>query len=355
MSPADTNVVYFSLVGGFGVIHISTDGGLTFSVKKAQGYPYLTGYDSLSTSIGQGNYNNSIAVDKNNPARLYYVSHCMWVSTDSGSTWTFLHHWSKTIHTDAKQITPGAPANTNKLYASNDGGVWLSTDGGLTWTPKSNGLYAFEIGSNCGKSSRTNKDYVIIGTQDNGKIYRDATGWSTIGGGDDYRPKEFDYLPNGGYFYELDVNTRTAALTSTTATYGIPTANVDAIAFNRLMPNVAFMGKGDIYRSTDLSAPTPSWTQISSFNLAIKAVHSCIADTNILYVITGNGRMYVSINARSASPTFSQITLPSASGSIASIAAAANNANTVYISINNKVYVSTNTRCKLDKYNLQPT
>ncbi|MBK9462337.1 MAG: hypothetical protein IPN94_23675 [Sphingobacteriales bacterium] len=66
------------------------------------------------------------------------------------------------------------------------------------------------------------------------------------------------------------------------------------------------------------------------------SIHSCIADPNRLYVLTSDQKIYVSTNALSATPTFTPYNLPSASSSIATVTAICNNANTVYISVNNR-------------------
>ncbi|MFN0200796.1 MAG: choice-of-anchor J domain-containing protein, partial [Bacteroidia bacterium] len=342
VTPADPNVVYFEVIGGGGIILKSNDGGLNFHTKKAEGAPYLTFYDGLtSADPGQGNYNACLTVDRNDPSKLWLQSHSTSYSSDSGATWTRLTHWASIIHTDMHWIGQ-SPHDITKLYGTNDGGVWLSTDGGNTWTPKSNGLYAYEIANGAGKSSKTNRDYIIIGTQDNGKVYRDGTGWYTIGGGDDYEVKEFDYLPNGGYFYNKDANTRRKTTSGGNVTYGLPVASWQAIAFNRTNPDLGFVGNMEIYRTTTLSNGTPVWTQISSINKTIMAIHSSIADPNYLYVITNDAKIYVSTNALAATPTFTMYSLLNATNSIASIAAICNNPSTVYISTNNKVYVSTN-------------
>ncbi|MES2778023.1 MAG: LamG-like jellyroll fold domain-containing protein [Bacteroidota bacterium] len=348
VTPADPDVVYLEVIGGGAIIHKSVDGGLSFTVKKGEGTgtmanPYLTFYDYNNNNglAGQGLYNNTIWVDVANPSKLWLQSHNNWVSTDDGVTWTELTHWSTKLHTDMHQVQQ-SPHDATKLYSCNDGGVWVSTDGGLNWVTRSNGLYAYEIANNAGKTSHTNRDYAIIGTQDNGKLCRRANGWFTIGGGDDYEPKEYDYQPNGGYFYNKNNNTRTVAPGGPSSTYGLPTLKWQAMSFNRTNTNLGFMDSMDVYRTTNLSATTPAWVKISSFNKTILASHSCVADANRLYVIANDQKIYVSTDALSASPSFTPYNLPTASNSIASIAAIAGNANTVYISINSKVYVSVN-------------
>ncbi|MCC7505907.1 MAG: PKD domain-containing protein, partial [Saprospiraceae bacterium] len=341
VTPADPNIVYFSQVGGGGMLFKSTDGGLNFTLIKDQGSPYLTFYSDDPGSSGQGNYNNTLFVDRLDPNKVWIQSQNTWFSGNGGATWTMLSKWSVIIHTDHHHLLQ-SPYDPSKLYSCNDGGVWLSTNGGATWTPKSNGLYAYEIASNSGKSSHTDPTLVSIGTQDNGRLYRTGDQWYTTLGGDDYDKREFDYLPNGGYIYFLDDNVRTKAPNNGTTTYGLPTTTVEAMGFNRTNTELAFMGNQNIYRTTNLSAATPTWTQISTFSKTIMAIHSCIANPDRLYVITNDQTIYVSSNATSASPTFSNYTLPTASGTRASIAAVCTNADIVYIAINNKVYRSSN-------------
>ena len=350
VTAADPNVVYFERIGGGGIIHKSNDGGLTFILKKGQGAgtvanPYLTFYDfdNANGLNGQGNYNNTITVDVNDPSKLWLQSHNTWYSIDSGATWTSLTYWAYVLHTDMHQITQ-SPFNANQLYSCNDGGVWLSTDGGTNWTPKSNGLYAYEIYNNCGKGSRTDRNNITIGTQDNGRVYRNANGWFTDRGGDDSRQKEYDYLPNGGNYYEKTQNIKRAAGGGGSSSAGFTTSGNfwEYLAFNRSNTNLGFMWFTDnnLYRTSNLSTSTPTWASVFTFTQPVRAIHSCIADVNRLYVITSDAKIQVSSNALSASPTFTTYNLPSASGSLASIVAIANNANTVYISINNKVYIS---------------
>ena len=218
--------------------------------------PYITFYSNTVTSSSQGNYNNCITVDRANPARVWLQSHNTWFSADSGATWTMLTFWPFNVHTDMHQIDQ-APFDNSKLYSCNDGGIWLSTDGGNTWTPKTHGICAFEIGNNTGISSLIKKDFVSIGTQDNARLYGNANGWFTISGGDDYAKRQFDY--NGHIYY--DGTNRQLNHTGGSASYGLPTANWNSFAFNRTNANLGFMGFNDVYRTINLNAASPTWTQ----------------------------------------------------------------------------------------------
>jgi len=335
VTAANPNMVYLSVVGGGGIILRSTDGGLNFSTQKAEGSPYITFYDDDVTEGGQGNYNHAITVDPVDPAKLWLQAHCTWYSSNSGVTWTLLTHWWEKCHTDMHQIEQ-APFNRNKLYSMNDGGVWLSTDGGNTWTPKSDGLYAYEIGNKCGIGSQIDKDFISIGTQDNGRVIANANGWFTTQGGDDYAKRQCDY---NGHIY-FDGTERQLNQTGATAEYGLPTTNWNAFGFNRTNVDLGFVGVTDVYRTTNLTAGTPTWTQISNFNQPIVDIHSSIADPNRLYVLVSNGDLYVSTNALSGAPTFVQRILPGSASSLGSVAAIPNNADIVHVAENNAVYRS---------------
>lgn len=335
VTPANPNIVYLSVVGGGGIILKSMDGGLTFTTQKAEGSPYITFYDDDVTEGGQGNYNHTITVDLVDPTKLWLQSHCTWYSSNSGVTWTLLTNWWEKCHTDMHQIEQ-APFNRNKLYSMNDGGVWLSTDGGNNWTPTSNGLYAYEIGNKCGIGSQIDKDFISIGTQDNGRVIANANGWFTTGGGDDYAKRQCDY--NGNIYF--DGTERQLNHTGATGDYGLPTTNWNAFGFNRTNVNLGFVGVTNVYRTTNLTAGTPTWTQISTFNQTIVDIHSSIADPNRLYVLVSNGDVYVSSNALAASPTFVLRTPPGSASSLGSVAAIANNADIVYVSENNTVFRS---------------
>lgn len=353
VTPADTNVVYFSMVASGGIIYKSTDNGLSFTVQKAGGSPYLTFYADDVNDSGQGNYNNCLGVDNLDPNKVWLQSHNTWYSSNGGVTWTKLTDWWEKVHTDMHQISK-SPYDNTKLYSCNDGGVWLSTDEGISWTPKSDGIFAFEVTSLAGKSSPTRRDFVSIGTQDNGGLYGDSTGWYTVSGGDDYTPREIDkrssgaavyYIGRNGDFSVSNIGKRRLTPTASRTFYNSATDTIYGLAFNRMNINLAFLGNGklgdgNIYRSINVQSATPTWTQISTFNKTIAAVHSCVADTNRLYVLTTDQKIYVSNNAMSATPTFTMYNLPTASNSRASIAAICNNADIVYISINNKVYRS---------------
>ncbi|GBL35372.1 xyloglucanase [Filimonas sp.] len=354
VTPADSNVVYLSMVANGGTLYKSSNGGTSFYPKKVVGPAYLTYYNDSYASTTQGNYNFGLGVDRNNPAIVYMVAHCVWKSTDSGFTWTKLTNWFSSVHTDMHQIVT-SPYNNTQLYNMNDGGVWLSTNGGTTWTPKSDGINGYEIYH--GNCSPTRKDMISIGTQDNGELYSTTSGWFTNRGGDWGSQCSFDYRANSSMVYYHESNKR-RLVNGSESTYGLPSrvVDLDDIAFRRSNPNLAFVADSFVYRTTTLTNTTPVWTQIAAIGKKLMAIHSSIADSNRLYVIASDGTFYASTDALSASPTFTSYPLPNASNNNASITTIKSSPNTIYITSNTQVYKSINNGATWTNitYNLPP-
>ena len=340
VTPADTNIVYLAMVGNGGMIYKSINGGSTFSAIKTAPSPYISYYTNLSTDVGQGDYNWGIGVDPTNANTVYVVAHAVWKSIDGGVNWTQLTNWWQKVHTDMHQIIVN-PYNNTQLWNANDGGVWLSTDGGNNWVPKSDGIYGYEIYH--GITSPTRRDMISIGTQDNGELYymNTGTGWFCNRGGDWGSKCAFDYFPNSQRVYYFD-NAKRRNVTGGESAIGIPRTSFKDIAFYRGYTNLAMVGDSNVYRTTNLSAATPTWTQIGTINKKIMAVHISPADSNRLYVITSDQNIYVSTNALSATPTFTQYALPAATSNVASVVSIKSNPNVLYAAMNNKVYRSAN-------------
>ncbi|MFN8308331.1 MAG: T9SS type A sorting domain-containing protein [Chitinophagales bacterium] len=338
LTPADTNLIYLGMIGNGGMLYKSTNGGNSFSPVKTAASPYLSYYSNVSSSSSQGDYNFGLGVDRLNPNKVYFVAHNVWRSLDGGSNWSQLTNWWQTCHTDMHQIFT-SPYNNNKLYNMNDGGVWMSTDSGTNWTPVSDGIAGYEIYH--GNCSPTRSDMISIGTQDNGELYANSTGWFTNRGGDWTSQCAFDYRTNSAMVYYYSSNKR-RLVTGSEATYGLPAqvTQLHDIAFNRSNTALAFVADSFIYRSTNIQAGTPSWTQIAALGKKVMAMHSRYGDPNTLYIITNDATIYVSTNALAATPTFTSYSLPNSTNSAASITSIRSNPNVLYVTCNTKVYRS---------------
>lgn len=337
VSANDSNVVYVGMVKDEGTILKSTDGGTSFTTVYHNPSQSLVGYDV--NGGGQGDYNFSMTADPADANTVFVIAHVVWRSTDGGINWTQLTDWWDQLHTDMHGIK-FHPSFPNKLFNANDGGVWLSNDMGDNWAPKSDGLDATEIYH--ASQSPLKRDMISIGTQDNGELYFQSNLWRTNRGGDWGSRSAFDYLTNNVVYYHENGNRR--IINGTEVSYNLPftATNNIVLEFTKKINSLAFSGEQNVWRSTTLNNNSPAWTQISSFNQAVKAINSSQADSTTLYVITASSKIYRSDNALAASPTFTSYTTPAGTNLYASIATVKTNSNVVYISCGSKVYRSAN-------------
>ncbi len=339
VTPADTNTVYLGMVTNGGLIYRSTDGGNSFTRLKSAGAPYLTYYENSSSSSGQGDYNFGIGADRLNANIVYLVAHNVWKSTNGGVNWSKLTNWYQQVHTDMHQVNT-SPYNNNQLWSVNDGGVWLSMDGGNNWAPKSDGIYGYEIYH--GNCSPTLKDMHSIGTQDNGELYANNTGWFTNRGGDWGSRCAFDYRPGSSMVYYYQNKSR-RFVNGNTSSFGLPGAgSFNDIAFHRGSPDLAFAADSIIYRTTNLLESDPVWQTVINTHKEIAALHISFASANTLYAVTKDGFIFVTENAQEASPDFNTYQLPVSGFSNASITSIKTSPNTIYIHCDRQVFRSDN-------------
>ncbi|HXC04282.1 MAG TPA: discoidin domain-containing protein [Bacteroidia bacterium] len=351
VSNADANRVYVTFVGNYSgnlstPVYKSTDGGLTFTTVKPANTYNLNGY--TETQSGQGNYNYTMTVDPLNANNVWICGHCVFKSTDGGTTWSRQTSWAIQMHTDMHQVVY-SPHNASKLFNANDGGVWTNTDGGtgITWVPVCDGLDCTEYYH--AAQSPIKKDRVSAGAQDNGELYYNATTWYTNRGGDWGQQIAFDYLNTDWVYYPNDNNTtgasRRIGMTGSSQTLGIPFPVTwsTPICFETtpLQTNTAFAASADVWISTNLTSNPPTWTQVTSVNETFKALCISPADANVVYGVTVSGKVFRCDNGLSTSPTFAQVsTSPTAPSSKASIAVMKAAPSVVYMSCNSQVYRS---------------
>ena len=337
VSNANPNIVYVGMVASNGTILKSLDGGLNFSTVYNSSSKTIVGYDSTDIGGGQGNYNFSMTADPLNANAVFLVSHVVWRSLDGGVTWNELSDWYAQLHTDMHGIH-FHPTFTNKLFSVNDGGVWLSTDGGDNWIPRSDGIGATEVYH--ASQSPIKRDMISIGTQDNGELYFQSAEWKTNRGGDWGSKSAFDYLTNNVVYYGENGNRR--PVNGGDSYFGLPDSSFNVIEFPKKINTLAFSGKQEIWRSTDINNPTPTWTAITAINKQIMAINSSPADSNMLYFSTSNSKVYRSDNALATTPTFTMYTAPASTALVSSIAGIKSDPNIVYMSCGSKIYRSIN-------------
>ncbi|WP_264531539.1 Ig-like domain-containing protein [Flavobacterium sp. N502540] len=335
VSEADPNVVYVANVGAvsIGEIYRSTDGGSTFTNMRST-TEHLAGYSA--TSDGQGDYNFDFEVNPVNPNELYVCAHVIWRSTDAGVTWVQQQTWwGGDLHTDQHHILFD-PYVSGQLWNANDGGVWSNTTNGTgPWTPKSDGIAATEVYH--GAISKSNRNVFYIGTQDNGGFYYNKGIFYNNRGGD-YGPYMwFDY--SGNFYSESDGGRRPYPSGSGSSLNLPETPSGGKFTFTPENADIAYHANaGKIYRCTNLTSASPSWTLIYTVpSGTIKDLQVDPGNADRLYVFTDSPALFRSDNARTDA-SFVQATLPATStnGSVAPIA----NSDILYLGLGTTIYRS---------------
>jgi photosystem II stability/assembly factor-like uncharacterized protein len=175
-SASDSRIVYagFSAADSSTLLGIyrSTDAGATWEVRATK--PDL--YDR------HGYFANSLAVDPENPDRLFAGGLFLWRSTNGGAAWEHVP-----AHTQDDRVPIGYHAiafhgDPGTLWFATDHGVFTST-GGEFALGRNDGLVTAQFYSVCLPAGGRNLAYG--GTQDNGFLrYEGSTSWArtAIGG-----------------------------------------------------------------------------------------------------------------------------------------------------------------------------
>ncbi|MEP7237142.1 MAG: PKD domain-containing protein [Ferruginibacter sp.] len=338
VSAADNNIVYVLANGSNGVLFKSVNAGTGFVQTYSSAAQCIVCYDTDPASSGQGNYDLGMCADPFDANHIYVVAHCLWESNDGGSSFQQKTEWYAELHTDHHGVEVN-PYNGNELWNVNDGGVWKRR--GLNdslWDTKSDGIGATEI-YQAGQST-VNKNIISIGTQDNGELFYDGT-WKTNRGGDWGSRVNFDYSPESNIYYLQDGNRRSFSPYGGSISYNSPftATNNSRIGFHPNQLNLAILAKDNIFLTTNLTAATPTWTNVFTTANAIRDLCISTADSTIAYVISNNAQ-FIRINNLLSTAVATSLTAPASTSSRGSVAAVKGNVNVVYLSCNNKMYRS---------------
>lgn len=356
VTAANPNYVYFLVSdnnSGYKGLYRSTDAGLTFTTRSTS--PNILNWDCGTTaSGGQGWYDLALAVDPANAEVIYVGGVNVFKSNDGGTTWNINSHWYggcgvPAVHADCHFLT-FSPVN-GKLYACNDGGLWTSSNGGVTWSDRTEGMtigQIYKLGQ-----SQTVKEKVINGFQDNGTYTYQADGWQQTGGGDgmecaiDWADASYIYysIYNGDIFRKHNSSEKQVAGYNVNGESG---AWVTPFILGENKSKFMFVGLKNIWRCNNVKVNNLSWTKISdnlagSNNTDLAVLEQSPADTNVLYAARYDNKLFRTDNALDASPVWINISsnVP-VSGTTSDIEASPIDPNIVYITINKRVYKSTN-------------
>jgi hypothetical protein len=233
IAPSDQNIVYALISKGTpphrdSLLEVlrSTDGGVTWSTRTSWtnsnklntvllsnplvAYLVECGKGTTNTYLGQGWYDNVIAVDPTNPNRVWAGGVDLFRSDDGGASWGLASYWwdegsASYVHADQHAIVfhPGYNGTSNRtVFFANDGGIFR-TDNALAQTATgseapcaaSNSHVQFQsLNHDLGitqfyhGAAFAGGDRYFGGTQDNGTLKgtdsAGTMGWSRLLGGD---------------------------------------------------------------------------------------------------------------------------------------------------------------------------
>ncbi len=362
VSPANADVVYFHTVSGsaYAGIYRSDDAGLNFVLKSTT--PNVMGYDCNGGSGGQGWYDLDVAADPNNADVVYSAGVNIWKSINGGSTWTMCSHWyggcsKPAVHAD-QHVLEFSPAD-GKLYAGNDGGVYVSDDNGTTWEELTSGLaisQIYKIGQ-----AKTDVNKVMNGYQDNGSATSLEDGFLTVMGGDgmdctyDHTDDTYAY---GEYYNGQGISRIVNNQNQGGISGGISESGdwVTPIALDVTENETMYVGMQNVWKSSNIRSNNVSWQKITNIGGGnCNVLEQSEANNDIMYVSKYNGNFYRTDNLSSANPNWIDISdqLPT-SGNATDVESNPFDENEVYITINSKVYKSSDKGLSWDEitYNI---
>ncbi len=166
----------------------STDGGLTWTAQNVPTWPNPNGTRIDGTSpnnFSQEFYDQTLMVSPSDPATVFFGGIGVYVSSDSGITWSFLPQNGGT-HSDQHALAV-APDN-DTVYLGNDGGAYSFSISGITggvatFTSLNDTLNAGQI--QVIGPHPTIDATVLAGFQDNGtNLYTGTPNWNQVETGD---------------------------------------------------------------------------------------------------------------------------------------------------------------------------
>jgi len=352
---ADNSAIVYAIMASSGnglhAIYKSTNSGSSFSMVFSGSTTNLLDWAcNGSGSGGQGWYDLCIASDPTDSDIVFTGGVNTWKSTDGGSSWSIVNHWSSScggqatnVHADKHYLAFQNGSST--LFECNDGGIYKTTDSGDSWNDLTNTMVISQM-YRLGVAQTVSND-VITGLQDNGTKNYEAGTWEDVIGGDgmecaiDFTDEDTQY---GSLYYGDIKRTTNHWLSSTTISDGIPGGGAWVTPY-LIDPNnssTLYVGYSDVWKSTNQGN---SWTQISNWggsNLQALAVAS--SNSQFIYAATYS-TIYRTTNGGSS---WTDITsnLPVSSDNITYISVKDDNPNTVWVSFSGfnaeGVYQTTN-------------
>jgi len=313
------SVVYAVVDADGGAVYRSGDGGLSFVQTYANGPVELL-------ENGQGWYDLALWVNPRDGNDLLVGGVNLFRSRDGGHTFTPVSDpYGLHVDQHVIVEHPRFDDTSNRvLYIGNDGGVYRVPDlARLTsttnaWYDELNNRLA--ITQFYGAAGNPATGVIVGGTQDNGTLVYNPSagteGWSAMFGGDGGFAASDPTDPNyfyGEYVYLQIHRSTNGGLTSKFIYAGLSDAGRDAnfIAPFVLDPNEPrrlLAGGRSLWRSDDIRAAAPAWRAIKTAAASnISAIAVAPGNSDIVWVGHNNGDVYRTTNGRAASPTWTKV------------------------------------------------
>lgn len=337
----------------------STDKGASWTWLAA---PTVTGGlfqgtgPSMSSDGGQGWYNHGLAVDPNNPSRIFVGANlALYRSVDGGLSWVQLTHWygSGHVYAHADFQSTAWSADGATLYVANDGGLAVVRDPFRATIPTSSydlsfldnrrnkGLashLAYNVGSTTATSPSDARWRISLGLQDNGTRLRlpNTAGGALTGtegafedriGGDGFatlfHPVDGNLVLGSLYYTDIYKATDGGATPTSFAESisGIAEANNKDLApfapylapGDKARPSVVYTStNGKVYQSTNfggvwaplgtsgLPAPLDMSSTTTTNELFIRNLAASASDPNTLGIAANQSRVYLTSSGGSS-------------------------------------------------------
>jgi len=388
--PTDTSIIY----GGaqrIGNIYRSTNGGLTWEIRKSTGgkrvelavsenspntvYAIasdekrgmkgiyksdnsgsffwekfngqiagnnLLGYkcDATDTLHGQGDFDICLAVNPLDVNEIVVGGILTWKSTDGGSTWNIINDGYNSndecltgytkVHVDQHWLE--YQPVSNRLFEVNDGGVFKSTDNGVYWINISNGLEVAQV-EQIGVS-QTNPDIVIGGIYHNGSKRLSGNFWQFIRGGDGMNCL-INYTDENIQYASSQNGSISKTLNNWSSSHGIDTiigkgAWLTPYILDPVNPDIFYVGTKQLFKSTD-GGDHCTMIFDAEEDHYIKTIAVAPSNTDVIYTST-DSLLWKITNGGATSQNITN-NLPLQNCNITSIAVKETDHNTIWVSL----------------------
>ncbi len=312
IAPSSPTTLYAS-VGSTGPVAVykTTNGAASWS--QLTGTPDFTGqtYAYGSGNSEQGFYDNVIAVDPTNPSHVLAGGIAAIETTNGGATWTNTNgqNFFAGVNHDHPDHHGLAFGPDGKVLFGDDGGIYVYDPSSTSFTDLNGNLNDAQFYNGFNEVGGT----LLAGMQDNASAQTTSSTispWTALPGGDGgdseitpNAPAE-RFITNGNMGLSITTDAFATTLNIITPPYG-------SAAFTppfTLAPNTAtptsptvYFGADGLYRTTNPTASSPTWTKVTTSPLGAADLVSAIAvsptNPSVVYVGYQDGALQVSANA----------------------------------------------------------